>query len=88
MTAFPSPTLAPDVEQRLLADWHRTHDELRALIVVHEEREWTREEDLQHMRLVRHIAVLSSALHGHHQSNALTPSERAWLETQGVPPVH
>jgi hypothetical protein len=37
------------------------------------------------MRLVRHIAVLSSAFHGHHQSGALTPSERAWLETQGVP---
>jgi hypothetical protein len=82
MTAFPSASLAPEVAQQLLADWDRTHDELRALIVVHEEREWTREEDLQQTRLVRHIAVLSAALHGRHQSDALTPSERAWLEVR------
>ena len=85
MIAFPSAILAPDVSQRLLADWDRTHDELLALIAVHEEREWTRAEDLRHTRLVRHIAVLSSALHGHHRSDALTPDERAWLEAQGVP---
>jgi hypothetical protein len=84
MNAFPSPTLAPDVVQRLLADWDRTHEGLLALIAVHKEREWTREEDLQHKRLVRHIAVLSSTLHGHHQSDALTEGERAWLKTQGV----
>jgi hypothetical protein len=85
MTAFPSPTLAPEVAQRLLADWDSTHDELRTLIVVHQEREWTREEDLQHARLVRHIAVLSTALHGDHHSAPLTPDERAWLAAQGVP---
>ncbi len=34
MIAFPSPILAPDVAQRLLADWDRTHDELLALIAV------------------------------------------------------
>lgn len=84
MTAVPSPTLAPDVAQRLLADFHRTHGELRALIVVHEAREWTREEDVRHTRLVRHIAILSSALHGHLRSGALTPSEHAELEAQGV----
>ncbi len=84
MSKFPSPTLAPDVAQRLLADWERTHEELRALIVVHEEREWTREEDLQHMRLARHIAVLSTTLHGRHQRAPLTPDERAWLATLAV----
>ncbi|HEY8098361.1 MAG TPA: hypothetical protein VIE65_20050 [Methylobacter sp.] len=84
MTAFPSSTLAPAVAQRLLADWDTTHDELRALIAVHAEREWTREEDLRLTRLVRHIAVLSSTLHGHHQRAALTEGERAWLKTQGV----
>ena len=85
MIAFPSPILAPDVARRLLADWDRTHDELRAVIAVHEERKWTRAEDLRHTRLVRHIAVLSSALHGRHRTDALTPDERAWLEAQGVP---
>jgi hypothetical protein len=39
MTAFPSPTLPPEIAQRLLADWDSTHDELRALIVIHQERE-------------------------------------------------
>jgi hypothetical protein len=66
LTAFPSPALAPEAAQRLLADWDTTHDELLALIAVHEEREWTRDEDLHAARLVRHIAVLSSAFHGHH----------------------
>jgi hypothetical protein len=84
MTVFPSPTLALEVAERLLADWDRTHDELLALIAVHKEREWTREEDLQHMRLVRHIALLSSTLHGHHESHALTKDERTWLVAQGV----
>ena len=85
MIAFPSPILAPDVARRLLGDRNRTHDELHALIAVREEREWTRAEDLRHTRLVRHIAVLSSALHGRHRTDALTPDERAWLEAQGVP---
>ncbi len=85
MIAFPSPILAPDVAQRLLADWDRTQDELHALIAVHEEREWTRAEDLRHARLVRHVAVLSSALHGRHRSDAHTQDERAWLAAQGVP---
>jgi hypothetical protein len=85
MIAFPSPILAPDVAQRLLADKDRTYDELLALIAVREEREWTRAEDLLQTRLVRHIAVLSSALHGRHRTDGLTPDERAWLEAQGVP---
>jgi hypothetical protein len=66
------------MKQWLLAEWDRTHDELLALIAVHEEREWTREEQLQHMRLVRRAAVLSSADHG--CTERLTPEERAWLE--------
>ena len=88
MTNFPSPILPLEIARRLLADWDQTHEELFALIAVHKEREWTRDEDSQHMHLVRHIAVLSSALHGYHQGDALTDAERAWLGTQGVPPVH
>ena len=88
MTAFPSPTLSPEVAQRLLADWDSAHDELLALIVVHKEREWTRAEELQHMRLVRQIALLSTTLHGNHHSAPLTPDERAWLAAQGVPALH
>ena len=85
MIAFPSPILAPDVAQRLLADWDRTHDKLRALIAVLEEREWTRAEDLRRTRLVRPIAVLLSAHHGRHRTDALTPAERAWVEAQSIP---
>lgn len=88
MTEFPITALSPEVKQRLLGDWDRTHEELRALIVVHEGREWTRKEDLLHARLIRHLAVLSSALHGHHESDALTEDERAWLRSQGVPALH
>ena len=69
------------MKQRLLAEWDRTHDELLALTAVHQEREWTHEEELQHIRLVRRIAVLSSAYHGH--TDGLTPKERAWIEAQG-----
>jgi hypothetical protein len=83
MTAFPSPTLPPDVASRLLADWDKTNDELRSLLAVLKQREFTRDEGLQHMRLIRHISVLSTTLHGH-QSSALTQDELAWLETQGV----
>ena len=59
MTTFPSPALAPDVAQRLLADWDKTHEDLLALIAVHEAREWSREEELQHMRLARAVSRLS-----------------------------
>lgn len=85
MISSPSSTLAPQVVQRLLADWDAIHEELLALIAVHEEREWSSDEDFRAVRLVRHIAVLSTTLHGHHQSAALTETERAWLEAQGVP---
>jgi hypothetical protein len=85
MIPVSSTNLQPEVAQRLLADWDRTHDELHALIAVHAEREWTRADDLRLTRLVRHIAVLSSALHGRHRTDALTSDERGWLEAQGVP---
>lgn len=68
MTAFPSVSLPPDAAQRLLADWDITHDELRALLAALTDRDFTQAESVQHARMVRRIAVISSALHEqHHQ---------------------
>jgi hypothetical protein len=72
VTVFPSPALPPEVAERLLADWNRTSDELRALLAVLAHRDFTHDEAMQHMRLVRHLPVLSTTLHGH-KSSALTP---------------
>ncbi len=81
---FPSPTLPQDAAQRLLAEWDRVHDELRPLLKISRHRDITHAESIQLAWLVRRIAVISSALHGHITS-ALTDAERAWLATQGVP---
>jgi uncharacterized protein YjbJ (UPF0337 family) len=48
------------------------------------DRDFTQAESIEHARIVRRIAVISSALHGH-ISSVLTDDERAWLATQGVP---
>ncbi len=84
MTAFPSPTLPADVANRLLAGWDKTNDELRSLLAVLTDRDFPQAESVEHARIVRRLAVISSALHGHIPS-ALTDGDRAWLETQGVP---
>jgi hypothetical protein len=83
MAAFPSPTLPPPVAARLIAEWDSVHDELGALLESVRGRGFTQAESIQLTRLVRRIAVVSSALHGRN-SRALTGDERAWLATQGV----
>jgi hypothetical protein len=76
--------LPPDVAQRLLAESDSAYDELSALLKIVRDRDFTHAEAIQHGRIIRRIAVISSALHGHITS-ALTDNERAWLATQGVP---
>jgi hypothetical protein len=86
MAAFPSPKLPPDVAQRLLAEWDSAHDELSALIESLPDRGFTQAppaKSIELARIVRRIAVISSALHGR-ISSALTVDERAWLAAQGV----
>jgi hypothetical protein len=82
--AFPSPTLPPPVAARLIAQWDCADDELRALVEILRDRDFTHAESIYHARIMRRIAVVSSALHGHITS-ALTDDERAWLAFQGVP---
>jgi len=48
------------------------------------DRDFTDGESIQHARIVRRIAVISSALHGDITS-ALTDAERIWLAAHGVP---
>jgi exopolysaccharide biosynthesis predicted pyruvyltransferase EpsI len=80
---FPSPTLPPDVAQRLLVEMNSAFDELSFLLKSVRDRDFTHAESIQHMRIVRRIAVVSSALHGHITS-ALTNVERIWLAAHGV----
>jgi hypothetical protein len=75
--------LLPDVETRLLAEWDSVHDELTALLKIVRDRDFTHAESVEHAKLVRRIAVISSALHGN-LSDALTDYDRAWLVAQGV----
>ena len=76
--------MPPPVAARLIAEWNSAHDELRALLESSRCRDFTRAESIQHARIVRRIAVVSSALHGDITS-ALTDDERAWLAAHGVP---
>jgi hypothetical protein len=84
MAAFPSPTLPPPVAARLLAEWDSAHDELRPLLKILSGRDFTHAESIQLGRIIRRIAVVSSALHGD-ISSALTNVERLWLAAHGVP---
>ena len=76
--------IAPPVAARLIAEWDSAHDELGALVESVQGRDFTHAESMQLMRIVRRIAVISSALHGRITS-ALTDVERIWLAAQGVP---
>ena len=84
MAAFPSPTLPPLVAARLLAEWDTACDELSALLKIVRDRDFTHAESIQHGRIIRRIAVISSALHGHINS-AVNKVERLWLAAHGVP---
>jgi hypothetical protein len=84
MAAFPSPKLPPDVAQRLLAEWDTAHDELSALLKSVRGRDFTYAESIQLGRIIRRIAVVSSALHGHITS-AVNKVERLWLAAHGAP---
>lgn len=84
MAAFPSPTLPPPVAARLLAEWDSAHDELGALLKSVRGRDFTHAESIQHTRIIRRTAVVSSALHGHITS-AVNKVERIWLAAHGVP---
>jgi hypothetical protein len=84
MAAFPSPTLPPPVAARLLAESDSAYDELSALLKIVRDRDFTHAEAIQHGRIIRRIAVISSALHGDITS-AVTKAERLWLAAQGVP---
>lgn len=84
---FPSPKLPQEAAARLIAEWDRAHDELSALIESLPDGGFTHAPPaklIQLARIVRRIAVVSAALHGH-STRALTGDERAWLAAQGVP---
>jgi hypothetical protein len=87
MAAFPSVSLPPDVAARLIAEFDSAYDELTALIGSLPDRGFTQAppaKSIELARIVRRIAVVSTALHGR-GFRALTNVERIWLAAQGVP---
>jgi hypothetical protein len=74
----------PDVAGRLIAELECAFDESSSLLESVRGRDFTHAESIQHARIVRRIAVVSSALHGR-GFRALTHVERIWLAAQGVP---
>jgi hypothetical protein len=68
---------ADKLKRRILAESDSAYDELSALLKIVRDRDFTHAESIQHGRIIRRIAVISSALHGNITS-ALTDDERAW----------
>jgi hypothetical protein len=69
---------------RCYSDPDTACDELSALLKIVRDRDFTHAESIQLGRIIRRIAVVSSALHGHITS-AVNKVERLWLAAHGVP---
>jgi hypothetical protein len=78
-----TPLLSPVVEQRLLEARRAACDEIHRLIDERGDGEFTTEATRQFFHLTRRVASIDAARHDGDFS-ALTGTEIAWLQSQGV----